>query len=85
MIMVLGLIYTLANGLQPYTQLQSSGIILQLFMLMAIVVAFDILIIANNWKIKFTHASLISKEGVSETPRLNGSATMLEGAAMALS
>jgi hypothetical protein len=41
--------------------------------------------LGNNWKIKFTNASLISKEGVCETPRLTSAATVLEGTAMALS
>ena len=45
--------------------------------------------LGNNWKIKFIQASLISKEGVSETPRLTGTGNsttaVLEGTAMALS
>lgn len=41
--------------------------------------------LGNNWKIKFTNASLVSKEGVCEAPRLANSTMVLEGTAMALS
>lgn len=40
--------------------------------------------LGNNWKIKFTNASLISREGVSETPCLTN-LTASEGASMVLS
>lgn len=47
------LVYQFTNGFNPYSQLQSSGIVLQLFVLMVILVIFVAMVIASDWKLKF--------------------------------
>ena len=47
------MVYMFSDNFKPYSQLESSGLVLQLFLLILILIAFVILVILSGWKLKF--------------------------------